>query len=319
MKIAILDDYHGVALKTADFAALDGEVIVFGDTVGGQALIDRLTPFDVVCLMRERTPMPAAVLDRLPNLKLLVTTGKRNKAIDLAAAGRNGVTVCGTASRAPATSHHTMSLILAATRGLVADAIAMRDGGWQHCLGRDLDGLTLGIVGLGRLGTALADLARPFGMDLAAWSPSLDDARAAAAGVRRAAGLPDLLRQADVVSVHVTLNDGTHGLIDADALAHMKPDAVLVNTSRGPVVPWQPVLDALRADRLGAAALDVYDTEPVPADHPIRDRTLIDAGRLLLTPHVGYVGCQTWQTFYTETVDCIRAWQAGTPVRVLTA
>lgn len=317
LKIAVLDDYQGVALDLADWARLGDDVVVFQDTISGPALLERLAPFDIVCLMRERTPFPAAVINGLPNLKLIVTSGARNLSIDVAAAAARGIVVSGTRSRGPATAHHAMSVILAATRGLVAEAISMREGGWQVGLGRDLDGLTLGLIGLGRLGAAVSALAAPFGMRQIAWSQNLTQERTAEIGVEKADSLPDLMAQADVVSVHMVLSERSRGLVDAAALSHSKPDAVLVNTSRGPIVDWRAVLDALKTDRLGVAALDVFDEEPLPPDHPLRDKALIDSGRLLLTPHIGYVGRQTYEVFYTETVEAIGAWKAGAPIREL--
>ncbi len=314
MKIAVLDDYQGVALGLADWESLGAEITVFRDPLGPDPA-ERLRPFDVLCLMRERTPMPATLLAALPNLRLIVTTGMRNLAIDLAAARARGVTVCGTRSRAPATAHHAMSLILAATRGLVREATSMAEGGWQRGLGRDLDGLTLGLLGLGRLGAAVARLAQPFGLRLTAWSQNLTEARAAEVGAARAESLEALLAGADVVSVHLVLSERTAGLLGAEALAAMKPDAVLVNTSRGPILEADAVLAALRAGRLGAAALDVFADEPVPADHPLRDAALIRAGRLLLTPHIGYVSRQTYEIFYADTVEAIAAWAGGHPIR----
>lgn len=317
MKIAVLDDYLGAARISADWDSLNAEVTVFSDTVGGDALLERLRPFDVVCLMRERTPFPAAVIDALPALKLIVTSGKRNLSIDVAAAHARGIPVCGTESRAPATAQHAMTLILAAARGLVAEALSMRDGGWQRALGRDLDGLTLGLIGLGRLGEAVSTLARPFGLRMIAWSANLTDDRCADVGVERAPTLRALLSEADVASIHLVLSDRSRGLIDADALAAMRPDGVLVNTSRGPIIDDAALLAALRAGRLGAAALDVFDDEPLTKDHPLRDRALIDAGRLILTPHIGYGSRQTYALFYRQTVDAVAAWMAGEPIRVL--
>lgn len=317
MRIAVLDDYQSVAHSLADWDSLGSDVTFFNDTIGGDALIERLKPFEIVCLMRERTPFPAEIINALPALKLIVTTGPRNASIDLAAAQARGVTVCGTRSRKPATAHHTMSLILAATRGLVAEAISMRTGGWQVGLGRDLDGLTLGLVGLGKLGGDVAQLAKPFGMDIVAWSTNLTAERCAEVGVRRADTLAALLGQADVVSIHLVLSDRSRGLIGASQLTKMKPDAILVNASRGPIVDQAAALTALRADRLGTYACDVYAEEPVAADDPVRDRDLIDRGKLLLTPHIGYVGKQTYEIFYPETVAAIAAWQAGSPVGML--
>jgi phosphoglycerate dehydrogenase-like enzyme len=319
MRIAVLDDYQGVALSLADWQALGGTVTVFRDTVGGDALVERLQPFEVICAMRERTPLPAAVIGALPNLKLIVTTGMRNASIDSAAAAARGVTVCGTASRTTATAHLTMTLILAAMRGLIPEARSMRDGGWQSGLGRDLAGLTLGIVGLGNQGAGVAALAQAFGMTVMAWSQNLTEARCADVGVTKAESLAALLGTADVVSIHLVLSDRTRGLIGAEQMAQMKPDALLVNTSRGPIVDESAVITALRAGRPGMAALDVYGQEPVPADAPLRDTALIDSGRLLLTPHIGYAARQTLETMYLQTVECIAAWNAGSPVRVIAA
>lgn len=319
MKIAVLDDYQGVAASLADWGSLGGEATFFRDTISGPALVERLRPFEVICLMRERTPMTAEVIGALPNLKLLVTSGPRNLSIDLAAAEARGVMVSGTEGRAPATAQLAMALILAATRGLVSEAVSMRDGGWQIGLGRDLDGLTLGLIGLGKQGAQMAALARPFGMNITAWSANLTQERCNEVGVTRAESLEALLAAADVASVHLVLSDRSRGLIDARAIACMKPDALLVNTSRGPIVDQTAALSALREGRLGAAAIDVFDEEPLPADHPLRDRALIDAGKLILTPHIGYVSRQTMEIFYRQTVEAVAAWRAGAPIRRLSA
>lgn len=316
MRIAVLDDYQGVAADLADWSSV-GEPTFFHRPIPPGALCETLLPFEVVCLMRERTPFPAPLIAALPNLRLIVTTGGRNAAVDVAAAAARGVPVCGTASRPYATAQLAMTLILAASRGLFPEARSMRDGGWQRGLGRDLHGLTLGVIGLGRLGAAVAALARPFGMDIVAWSGNLTDARCAEVGARRAESLDALLAEADVATIHLILSDRTRGLIGARELSLMKPDALIVNTSRGPIVDEAALIAALRSGRPGQAALDVYDEEPLPADHPLRDVALIDAGRLLLTPHVGYVARQTYETFYRETVEAIAAWRAGSPVRVI--
>jgi phosphoglycerate dehydrogenase-like enzyme len=315
MRIAILDDYQGVALGLADWDRLDAEVTAFRDTVSGPALIERLRSFDVVCLMRERTPLAAEVIAALPNLRLIVTTGRRNAAVDVAAAAARGIVVCGTESRAPATAQMAMTLILAASRGLVREALSMRDGGWQAGLGRDLDGLTLGVIGLGRLGTEVARLAQPFGMEILAWSANLTEARCTELGVERAASLDALLARADVATIHLVLSERTRGLIGAAELARMKPDAVLVNTSRGPILDDTSLQAALRSGRLGCAAIDVYAEEPLASEHPLRARDLIDAGRLLLTQHIGYVSRQTYELFYRQTVEAIEAWAKGEPIR----
>ncbi|MDT8342937.1 MAG: D-2-hydroxyacid dehydrogenase family protein [Thermohalobaculum sp.] len=322
MKIAVLDDYQGVALDSADWSRLTAagaEVTVFRDTITDPgALAARLVPFDVLAVMRERTPLPGSLIRALPDLKLIVTTGARNLSIDLAAAAERGVTVCGTESRGNTTSEMAMLLILALSRGLVREATAMAAGGWQAGLGRDLGGLRLGLIGLGRLGAQVAALARPFGMEVSAWSQNLTAARCAEVGVAQAPSLRALMAASDVVSIHLVLSDRSRGLVGASEIGWMKPDAALVNTSRGPIADARAVVAALEAGRLGGAAIDVYDTEPVPADDPLRHAGLIAAGKLLLTPHIGYVSRQTWEIFYRQTVEAIAAWSAGAPVRVLT-
>ena len=317
MKIVVLDDYQGHSGRFADWGDLADGVTVMRDTIRGDDLVETLAPFDVICAMRERTPLPGNLIAQLPNLKLIVTTGMRNASIDLAAARARGIVVCGTSSRTTATSHLAMTLILAATRKLCLNARSMETGGWQVEAGRDLDDLTLGLIGLGRLGAAVAELARPFGVELIAWSENLTDERCAEVGVDRAGSLSDLLARSDVASVHLVLSDRTRALVGAEALAAMKPDAVLVNTSRGPLIDEAALLDALRAGRPGCAALDVFDFEPLPADHPIRDAELIRAGKLLLTPHIGYGALGTYETMYRETAEDVRAWAGNDPIRVL--
>ncbi len=260
MKIAVLDDYQGVAPDLADWNGLGGEVTFFRDTIDGPGLVERLKPFDVVCLMRERTPMHAALIRALPNLKLIVTSGPRNLSIDLAAADAQGIVVSGTEGRAPATAQLAMALILLASRGLVAEALSMRNGGWQAGLGRDLDGLTLGLIGLGKQGAQMAALARPFGMHIAAWSANLTRERCDSLDVERAESLAALLAMSDVASVHVVLSERSRGLIDAAAIAGMKRDALLVNTSRGPIVDQMAAIEALKA-----GAID-YLTKPIDND-----------------------------------------------------
>ena len=319
MKIAVLDDYAGAALRLADWSGL-GAVTVFADTLADEgALAARLAPFAVVCLMRERTPMPASLIARLPNLRLIVTTGPRNAAIDTAAAVAAGVTVCGTASRKTTTAELTLLMMLALSRRLLPEAASLRRGTWQAGLGRDLHGLGLGLVGLGQIGQQVAALARAFGMTVAAWSPNLTPERAAEAGVRAAPSLRALMAEADVVSVHMVLSARTQGLIGAADFAAMKPDAVFLNTARAGLIDTGALLAGLRAGRPGAAGLDVFDHEPLAADDPLNDPALQDAGRLLLTPHLGYTTQATFRLFYTETVAAIRAWHAGHPIRVIAA
>lgn len=314
MRVAILDDYQGVALACADWSEVrrHGRVDSFTDHVSDpDLLVERLTPYDVVVLMRERTPLPAKVIERLPGLRLVVTTGARNAAIDVEAAHRQGVVVSGTGSLATAPAELTWALVLAWARHLPTELGSMRTGGWQSTLGRDLAGRTLGVIGLGRIGTQVATVGRAFGMDVLAWSPHLTAERATAAGATWAA-LPDLLAAADVVTVHLVLGDRTRGLIGRAELDRMRPDALLVNTSRAPIVDTTALLEALEERRIGGAALDVFDEEPLPADHPLRR-----APGALLTPHLGYVTASVYRRFYTEVVEDILAFAAGSPLRTL--
>jgi phosphoglycerate dehydrogenase-like enzyme len=319
MRIAVLDDYQGVALSMADWSVLaadgvdvDADLDVYTDHVAGpDALVRRLTPYDVVVLMRERTPFPAEVIRALPQLRLVVTTGRRNAAVDVEAARELGITVCGTDSLATAPAELTWALVLGLCRHLVAEDGAMRAGGWQTTLGRDLAGHTLGVVGLGRIGSQVARVGQAFGMDVLAWSRSLTPERAAEVGAR-SVDLDTLLAGSDVVTVHLVLAESTRGLIGRRELARMRPDALLVNTSRAGVVDTEALLEALAEGRLGGVGLDVYDEEPLPADHPLRT-----APRTLLTPHLGYVTEDVYRTFFTGVVEDIAAFLRGAPVRVL--
>jgi phosphoglycerate dehydrogenase-like enzyme len=310
MRVAVLDDYQGVALSYADWGGL--EVEVFADHLAGDdEVVARLAPFEVVVAMRERTPFTRARLERLERLKLLVTTGMRNASIDLEAAREHGVTVCGTGSLGPPTAELAWGLILALTRHIPAEDARMRAGGWQHTIGPELAGRTLGLLGLGRLGSRMARIAQAFEMETIAWSQNLTPERAAEAGAE-AVAKDELFRRADIVSVHLVLSDRTRGLVGADELALMQPTAYLVNTSRGPIVDEAALLDALHSGRIAGAALDVYDTEPLPADHPLRS-----APHTVLTPHIGYVTTGTYELFYGDAVEDIDRWLAGDPVRVL--
>ena len=313
-RVAILDDYQKVAASSADWTALpaDVEVSFFHDHLDDPgALVARLEPFEIIGIMRERTPFPGALLERLKHLRLLITTGPRNASIDLAAAHRRGVTVCGTRSSGHATAELAMALILALARGLPAETASMRAGGWQVGLGRDLDGATLGVVGLGRLGGRVARLGQAFGMTTVAWSQNLTDAAAAAIGVRRV-DKAELFRSADFISVHLQLSPRTRGLIGADELALMKRDAYLINTSRGPIVDEEALVEALQAGRIAGAALDVYDREPLPPD----DR-LWRFPNLLLTPHIGFVTRAAYKVFYGDMIAGIAAFLAGRPQGVI--
>ena len=314
LRIAVLDDYQGVSGHYADWSSLPepAEVTVFGDHLDDEdEVAERLASFDVVVAMRERTPFPRSLLERLANLKLLVTTGAKNASIDVAAAAERGVPVCGTGAHSSGTAELTWALILAVARHLPEEMANVQRGGWQTTVGTDLAGRRLGIVGLGRLGTRVARIGQAFEMDVVAWSQNLTDERAADAGVRRVTK-EELLRTADVVTVHLQLSDRTRGLIAADELALMKPTAILVNTSRGPIVDDRALVAALQRNRLAGAGIDVYDREPLPADHPLRT-----APRLVATPHLGYVTEATYEVFYREAVEDVAAWMRGAPVRQL--
>jgi phosphoglycerate dehydrogenase-like enzyme len=313
-RIAVLDDYQSVAAEFTDWSQLPGpaEVVEFHDAVADpDAVVARLRGFDVVVAMRERTRFDRAVLERLPDLRLLVTTGMRNKSIDVAAAGELGITVCGTGSQAAATVELTWALILATLRHLPQEDTAMRSGAWQQTIGGDLESASLGVVGLGRLGSRVARIGAAFGMDVIAWSQNLTDERAAEVGARRVRK-DELFATADVVTVHLLLSKRTRGLIGADDLALMKHTAVLVNTSRGPIVDEAALVDVLRRGAIAGAGLDVYDIEPLPRDHPLRELR-----RAVLTPHLGYVTRGTYELFYREAVEDVAAFLAGDPIRVL--
>lgn len=318
MRIAVLDDYQGVALSSADWSPVTDHpgspcsVEVFRDHVSeAGALVERLAPYDAVVVMRERTPLSAAVLASLPRLRLVVTTGRRNPSIDVTAATAAGITVCGTESLATAPAELTWALVLGLARQLVPESTAVRDGGWQTTVGRDLAAHTLGLLGLGRIGTQVAAVGRAFGMDVVAWSRSLTPERAAQAGVR-SASLDDVLSGSDVVSIHLVLAEGTRGLVGERELALMRPDALLVNTSRGPIVDERALLAALDRGHLGGVGLDVFDVEPLPVDHPLRT-----APRTLVTPHLGYVTRDVYATFFSGVVEDVTAYLDGSPIRAL--
>jgi len=304
-KIAVLDDYQGVALQLADWSAVmaRAEVAVFNDHLAdADAVVERLRPFDVVCVMRERTPLRRTVLERLPNLKLIASTAKRNASIDAEAAAERGVTVVHTSYSSAPTIELTWALILAGARHIVSENASLRAGGWQRSVGDDLADKTLGIIGLGNIGSQVAKIGLAFGMQVIAWSQNLGREAAAAAGARLVSK-EELLRGADVISVHLVLSGRTKGLIGAPEFALMKPTARFVNTSRGPIVVEAALVDALAKGRIAGAALDVYDLEPLPPGHPYRR-----ADRLLATPHIGYVSRGLYERFYRDTVANIIAW-----------
>jgi phosphoglycerate dehydrogenase-like enzyme len=313
-RIAVLDDYQSVAADFCDWSQLPepAEVVEFHDYVGDpDALVVRLRSFDVVIAMRERTKFPREVLERLPDLRLLVTTGMRNKSIDVEAATELGITVCGTGAHATATQELTWALILATLRHIPQEDASVRAGGWQQSIGGDLAGNRLGVVGLGRIGEPVARIGAAFGMDVVAWSQNLTDERAAEVGVRRVEK-DELFATADVVTVHLLWSKRTRGLIGADDFALMKHTAVFVNTSRGPIVEEAALIDVLRTGRIAGAGIDVYDEEPLPRDHPLRELR-----RAVLTPHLGYVTRASYEVYYREAVEDVAAYLAGEPVRVL--
>jgi len=312
MRIAVLDDYQQVAESLADWSTLEADVSFFPDHISDRGdLVSRLSGFEVVVAMRERTAFPRELLTALPDLRLLVTTGSVNASIDVKAAQELGIVVSGTGSLPHPTAELAMALILALARGLVDQAGSVRDGGWQVGLGRDLLGSTLGVIGLGRLGSQVAGLGQGFGMDVLAWSHNLTRERATEVGVSQVS-MDELLRRADFVTIHLRLSDRTRGLIGAAELSLMKPDAYLVNTSRGPIVEETALLDAVRTGIIAGAGIDVFDEEPLPADHPYRTEP-----RILATPHVGYVTRESYQVFYEGVVESIEAWRDGAPIRLL--
>lgn len=313
--IAILDDYQNVALKMADWSRLQQghKLVVFNQhMVDVEACARALADFEVIGVMRERTPFPRALIERLPKLKLLVTTGKRNASIDVAAARERGVTVCGTSGGSHPTAELAIALMLGLARHLREEFHAMRAGGaWQSTLGFDLDGRTLGILGLGNLGGRVARIGAAFGMKLIAWSENLTPERAKAQGAEHV-GKDELFARADVVSIHLVLSQRTRGLVGARELALMKPTAILINTSRGPIVDEAAMLAALREKRIAGYGADTFDVEPLPSNHPLRSEP-----RALLTPHLGYVTEETYRKFYPGMVEAIEGWLAGKPIGVI--
>lgn len=313
MRVAVLDDYQEVAASYADWGNLKAEVTFFPDHLADdQALIARLAGFDVIVAMRERTPFQRPLLELLPNLRLLVTTGMRNASIDVKAATDLGITVSGTNSPGVATAELAFGMVLALSRSLILEAGSVANGGWQKKIGRDLRGSTLGVVGLGKLGAEVARYGSAFEMDVIAWSQNLTPGRAEEVGARLV-DKETLLAESDFVSIHLRLSDRTRGLIGAADLDKMKPTAYLINTSRGEIVDTTALLAALDSGALAGAGIDVFDVEPLPTDD--RRRT---HHKILATPHIGYVTDATYRVFYSEAVEDVAAWQAGTPIRVLT-
>ncbi|MFF4318070.1 D-2-hydroxyacid dehydrogenase family protein [Streptomyces sp. NPDC001568] len=318
LRCAVLDDFQGVATTLADWSeviARGVEVVTYDDHLDDEdALAARLADFDLVVTLRERVPFPARLLERLPRLKLLVASGMRNSVVDYEAAARTGVTVCGTASSGTPPVELTWALLLGLARGIAVESAALRsgEGPWQRTVGADLHGRRLGLLGLGKIGSRVARIGLAFGMEVSAWSANLTKERADEVGVSLAGSLEELLADADFVSVHLALGDRTRGLIGAAELALMRPYAYLVNTSRSAIVEQGALLDALREGRLAGAALDVFDTEPLPVTDPVRS-----APNLLATPHLGYVTRANYATYYGEAVEDVLAFLDGSPVRVL--
>ncbi|MDQ0740229.1 D-2-hydroxyacid dehydrogenase family protein [Pseudomonas sp. W4I3] len=314
LQIAVIDDWQQVASRVVDWSVLGplGQVHFLHEYPADTAvMVERLQGFDVICVMRERSVFDQALLQGLPKLRLLVTGGMRNAAIDIPAAKALGIQVCGTDSYKQAAPELTWALIMASTRNLLAEADSLRAGGWQVGLGGDLYGKTLGILGLGSIGQKVAQFGQVFGMRVIAWSENLTPQRAAESGVTWVSKR-ELFEQADILSIHLVLSERSRGLVDAQALAWMKPSAHLVNTARGPIVDEQALVDALSNGGLAGAALDVYSQEPLPLAHPFRSLP-----NVLATPHIGYVSEQNYRQFYGQMIEDIQAWANAAPIRVL--
>jgi D-3-phosphoglycerate dehydrogenase len=316
LRCAILDDYQNVVLKVADWSKVKGDVefTVFTEHLGGpEAVVAALQGFQIIVAMRERTGFPKQVIDALPDLKLLITTGMRNASIDTEAAKARGVTVCGTGSFGSPTSGIAIGLMLELTRHIGYENARMHAGAaWQTTIGPDLEGLTLGILGLGKLGQRTANIAKAFGMKVIAWSQNLTPEKCEAAGVSYA-GKDDLFRQSDFITIHVVLSQRSRGIVGAHEFGLMKPTAFLINTSRGPIVDEPAMLAALRDKKIAGAGLDTFDVEPLPLDHPLRKMN-----NVVLTPHLGYVSEQNYRGYFSGVVEDIRGFLDGKPVRVMT-
>jgi phosphoglycerate dehydrogenase-like enzyme len=316
LRCAVLDDFQKVATEVADWSLVadDVEVVAFDRHIEGEdALAAALAGFDIVVTLRERVPFPGSLIARLPRLKLLVASGMRNSVIDHAAAEAHGVTVCGTASSSTPPVELTWALLLGLARGIVEESSALRSGGpWQSTVGADLHGRRLGLLGLGKIGSRVAQVGLAFGMHVSAWSQNLTRERTDEIGVELAPSKEDLLASSDFVSVHLALSDRTRGLLGPAELALLKPTAYLVNTSRAAIVDQEALLAALHEGGIAGAGVDVFDIEPLPADHPMRT-----APRLLATPHLGYVSRANYATYYGQAVENIQAYLAGSPIRLL--
>lgn len=311
-RIAVLDDYQDVALSMADWSPLaeDATLTVFNDHLAdADSVVERLKQFDIVCVMRERTPLTREIIERLPRLRLIASTAIRNASIDAKAADERGITIVHTGYMSSPTIELTWALILASMRNIVSEAGAVRRGGWQETVGEDLAGSTLGLLGLGSIGSQVARIGQAFGMNVIAWSQNLTGERAREFDVELVTK-EDLFKRSDVLSIHVVLSGRTRGLVRAQELALMKPSARLVNTSRGPIVVEQDLIDALQSGRIAGAAIDVFDQEPLPPDHPYRSLP-----HLIATPHIGYVSRNLYRRFFEDTVENIRQWISSAAAR----
>jgi phosphoglycerate dehydrogenase-like enzyme len=311
-QIAVLDDFQNVATQYGDFDRLAdrADVTVFHDHLRDEdALVERLARFDAIAVMRERTPFPATLIERLPKLRAIVTSGMWNRSIDLDAAAAHGIVVCGTQTSGSGTAQVTFALVLALLQQIPTVDRDIREGRWQTGVGEEIAGKTVGLIGLGRIGVKVAKIAQAFDANVIAWSPNLTAERASAAGVVFVSK-DELLAQADIVSLHMVLSDRTRGLIGAREFALMKPTAYFINTSRGPLADEAALLAALRDGRIAGAGLDVYDIEPLPLDHPLRSMP-----KTVVTPHIGYVSTASYATFYAQIVEDLVAWLDGAPVR----
>jgi phosphoglycerate dehydrogenase-like enzyme len=304
VKVAVLDDYQNVALEMADWSLLEGaDITVFNDHLDdAERVIDRLLPFDVLCVMRERTPLTHEIIERLPNLKLIASTGLENAAIDLDAAVKRGIEVVHTGYSSTPTVEFTRAMILAMARNIGLESYSLRQGGWQVSMGEELAGKTLGLLGLGRVGSAVANIGRAFGMNVIAWSQNLTSERALASGVKLVSK-EALFRTADFLSIHVRLSPRTRHLVGQAEFAQMKPASRLINTSRGPIVDEAALLKSLTSGQIAGAAVDVYDIEPLGNPHPLRELP-----NVLATPHIAYVTDELYRTFYGDTVQNIVRW-----------
>lgn len=317
LRCIALDDYQNVARQFGDWERLKGRVelqSITGYIPERDAVAQALSEADIVIAMRERTPFDRALLERLPNLKLLITTGPRNASIDVKAAAERNIPVCGTESSAVATAELTWGLIFALLRHIPDESQNVKRNGWQQTVGREVFGRRLGVIGLGKLGSRVAKAGLAFGMKVSAWSQNLTPERCAEVGVEHAGSLDALLQSSDIATIHLILSGRTRGLIKARELGLMKQDAILINTSRGPIVDEEALVAALAEKRIGGAGLDVFDKEPLPADHPFR--TLPN---VIATPHLGYVTEEAYRLFYGQSVENIEAWLAGKPLRVIPA